>query len=60
MGTGGAAQSGSPVKESSFLNRETSVDEIETEEEGEPVKQSNRFQSNISPLAVQEGISIRR
>jgi cAMP-regulated phosphoprotein/endosulfine conserved region len=60
MGTGGAAQSCSPVKESSFLNRETSADEIETEEEGEPVKAPKRFQNIIGPPTVQEGIPIRR
>jgi hypothetical protein len=60
LGTGGAAQSGSPVKESSFLNRETSADDIETEEEGEPSKIPSRFANNISPSTVQEGIPIRR
>ena len=60
LGTGGAAQSGSPVKESSFLNRETSAEDIETEEEGEPSKIPSRFANNISPSTVQEGIPIRR
>jgi len=60
LGTGGAAQSGSPVKESSFLNRETSAEDIETEEEGEPTKAPNRFANNISPPTGQEGIPIRR
>ena len=60
LGTGGAAQSGSPVKESSFLNRETSAEDIETEEEGEPLKKPKRFANSISPLTVQEGIPIRR
>jgi len=59
LGTGGAAQSGSPVKESSFLNRETSAEDIETEEEGEPSK-AKRFAKSIGPSTVQEGIPIRR
>jgi hypothetical protein len=60
LGTGGVAQSGSPVKESSFLNRETSAADIEAEEEGEPSKAPNRFATSISPQTVQEGIPIRR
>lgn len=44
------AQSGSPVKESSFLNRETSASELENERAGD----------NISPPVVKEGIPIRR
>jgi hypothetical protein len=60
LGTGGAAQSGSPVKESSFLNRETSAEDIDTEEEGEPSKAPKRFAKSISPPTVQEGIPIRR
>jgi len=53
-GTAGA-QSGSPVKESSFLNRETSVDEMEEKENA-----GERGVNNISPPAVKEGIPIRR
>jgi hypothetical protein len=55
MNSGGMAQSGSPVKESSFLNRETSIDEMETKE----VKTS-RLQESVSPPPVKEGIPIRR
>lgn len=58
MSSGGMAQSGSPVKESSFLNRETSADELEADGKDE-VKQS-RMQNSVSPPAVQEGIPIRR
>jgi len=60
LGTGGVAQSGSPVKESSFLNRETSAEDIETEEEDEPSKPPSRFATSISPATVQDGIPIRR
>jgi len=51
----GAAQSGSPVKESSFLNRETSVDELEENDQG-----GERSKDNDSPPPVKEGIPIRR
>ncbi|TVY76056.1 mRNA stability protein [Lachnellula suecica] len=47
-------QSGSPVKESSFLNRETSVDELD-----DKAKTGERA-SNISPPPAKEGIPIRR
>ena len=53
-GTGGA-QSGSPVKESSFLNRETSVDELE-----ETDNTDERPNDNASPPPAKEGIPIRR
>jgi hypothetical protein len=56
MSSGGMAQSGSPVKESSFLNRETSVDELEKEEE----MKSSRLQESASPPPAKEGIPIRR
>jgi len=49
------AQSGSPVKESSFLNRETSVDELEQNE-----KLPSRMEDSVSPPPQQEGIPIRR
>jgi len=54
-GTGGA-QSGSPVKESSFLNRETSVDELEEKEK----KLGQRGVDSVSPPPAKEGIPIRR
>jgi len=47
--------SGSPVKESSFLNRETSVDELEKENTGGDDKQNS-----ISPQLPREGIPIRK
>jgi len=51
----GGTQSGSPVKESSFLNRETSADELEEKEiVGERIKDS------VSPPPLKEGIPIRR
>ncbi|KFY89804.1 hypothetical protein V500_05503 [Pseudogymnoascus sp. VKM F-4518 (FW-2643)] len=55
MGVAGGLASGSPVKESSFLNRETSVDE-EDGKENLPRGPS----TSVSPPAVGEGIPIRR
>jgi hypothetical protein len=55
MGIAGGPASGSPVKESSFLNRETSVDELEGKENAQ-----RGPASSISPLTVGEGIPIRR
>lgn len=55
LGVAGGLTSGSPVKESSFLNRETSVDEADAKEE-ESVGQDG----TISPPNVKEGIPIRR
>jgi len=54
---GGGVQSGSPVKEASFLNRETSAEELEGKEnEGEAAKKKD----SMSPPLVKEGIPIRR
>lgn len=53
LGMGGA-QSGSPVKESSFLHRETSVDEAEKD------TVADRVQDSASPPPAKEGIPIRR
>lgn len=55
MGMMGGPASGSPVKESSFLNRETSVDEQEGKE-----NVSRILPKNISPTSLREGIPIRR
>ena len=63
MGSGGTAQSGSPVKESSFLNRETSIDEMEDQENQETqrsTKLPSRFSESVSPPPLKEGIPIRR
>lgn len=46
-------QSGSPVKESSFLNRETSIDE-QDDSSGNPVNEEA-----ISPPPAKEGIPVR-
>ncbi|KAL3424345.1 camp-regulated phosphoprotein family protein [Phlyctema vagabunda] len=54
--THSAGQAGSPVKESSFLNRETSVDE--TEKQNAAV--ADRANDSVSPPLVKEGIPIRR
>ena len=51
----GGGQSGSPVKESSFLNRETSIDELDGGE-----KAGDRATDSISPPPQREGIPIRR
>lgn len=55
MSGAGGAQAGSPVKESSFLNRETSVDELDKD-----AVENSRVDDNISPPPVKEGIPIRR
>ncbi|TVY17668.1 mRNA stability protein [Lachnellula arida] len=52
-GSTAGLQSGSPVKESSFLNRETSVDEGDDKFAGDRA-------DNISPPPAKEGIPIRR
>lgn len=59
---GGVAQSGSPVKESSFLNRETSAEELEGELDGVGKKMGggSRMQESVSPPVAKEGIPIRR
>lgn len=51
----GVGQSGSPVKESSFLNRETSMDELEKENAG-----GVRVKDSVSPPPAKDGIPIRR
>ena len=65
---GGAlgAQSGSPVKESSYLKRETSVDDVvddEEEAEAEEKKQSSAaspsVEPTVSPPPQREGVPIR-
>jgi hypothetical protein len=43
------------VKESSFLNRETSVDEIDDKE-----NKDERVNDGVSPAPVKDGIPIRR
>jgi len=55
-GVNGGTQSGSPVKESSYLNRETSAEELE-EKEG---KEGGRKVESVSPPPAKEGIPIRR
>ena len=52
----GGLQSGSPVKEASFLNRETSIDEME----GKTKLGAGAREDNISPPPQKEGIPIRR
>lgn len=58
MGVAGGLASGSPVKESSFLNRETSVDDAEGKEGKENVPRGPS--KSVSPPAAGEGIPIRR
>ena len=55
-GVNGGTQAGSPVKESSYLNRETSANELEEKEN----KALDPKLGSVSPPAAQEGIPIRR
>jgi len=55
LGSSAGLQSGSPVKESSFLNRETSVDEIDDKE-----NKGERVNDSVSPPPAKDGIPIRR
>jgi hypothetical protein len=58
-GTAGlGGQAGSPVKESSFLHRETSIDDQEDEGAKAPEKQNSKEQSTSLPPA-QKGVPIR-
>ncbi|MCJ1307381.1 hypothetical protein MMC25_001027 [Agyrium rufum] len=66
MGSGSISsqggQSGSPVKESSFLHRETSLDDGASDNQLSPQQSggvSNPSEDNISPPPVKEGIPIR-
>lgn len=58
LGASNGAQSGSPVKESSFLNRETSIDELDNETEDKNL--GPRLESRVSPPPLNDGIPIRR
>jgi len=53
--SGNGTQAGSPVKESSFLNRETSAEELEGREGA-----GERGIDSVSPPPAKEGIPIRR
>jgi hypothetical protein len=55
LGSAAGLQSGSPVKESSFLNRETSVDEIDDKE-----NKGERVNASVSAPPAKDGIPIRR
>jgi len=54
-GVAGGSQSVSPVKESSFLNRETSVNELEDKDKAE-----DKASDNVSPRPAKDGILDRR
>lgn len=56
MGMGGitGAQSGSPVKESSYLNRQSSIDDVEDSK----VEQQKKKNGSVSPPPAKEGIPI--
>ncbi|KAK4466480.1 camp-regulated phosphoprotein/endosulfine conserved region-domain-containing protein [Cladorrhinum samala] len=55
------AQSGSPVKESSFLNRETSAEEIEKAGADTQEEQTSSAQAPVDPATgSQDGLPIRR
>jgi len=56
QGQGGHGQSMSPVKESSFLHRETSADDAE---EGDNSQERERVEESVSPPPVREGVPIR-
>ena len=60
LGGSGSAQSGSPVKESSFLYRETSAEELDESEASKAAKVAERANDSISPPPMKEGIPIRR
>jgi hypothetical protein len=55
-GVNGGNQSGSPVKESSYLNRETSAEELEEKDS----KDGGTLAQSISPPTIKDGIPIRR
>lgn len=57
LGVNGGLQSGSPVKESSYLNRETSADEIEKKSK---VGEEDAKMGHISPPPAVGGIPIRK
>ena len=52
---GVGAQSGSPVKESSFLHRETSIDEQDNEQQ----QGKGQLEQSVSPPLIKEGVPIR-
>ena len=65
MGGAGQGVAGSPVKESSYLHRETSIDEVEQEKRdaaNKVMKEQNAQtgQEAISPPAQVEGMPIRK
>ncbi|KAK0614983.1 camp-regulated phosphoprotein/endosulfine conserved region-domain-containing protein [Bombardia bombarda] len=53
-------QAGSPVKESSFLNRETSADDLEGSETAQQKKEADNSGAATSPQATKDAIPIRR
>lgn len=66
MGGAGQGVAGSPVKESSYLHRETSIDEVEQErrDAAKKVMQEQNAQTGgseaISPPPQVEGMPIRK
>jgi len=54
-GVAGGSQSANPVKESSFLNRETSVDELEDKDNVD-----DKANDNVSPSPAKDGIPVGR
>lgn len=54
-GVASGSQSGSPVKESSFLNTETSIEELEDKD-----KVVDKANDNVGPLPTKDGIPIGR
>ncbi|KAI9887609.1 MAG: hypothetical protein M1823_000593 [Watsoniomyces obsoletus] len=65
VGPGGhTMQSGSPVKESSFLHRETSIndqgEEVITNDDGNSRTEAEKPDASVSPPPVREGVPIRQ
>jgi len=58
LGVNGGIQSSSPVKESSYLNRETSADQLEKDNKGK--EDDDAKLGTISPPPQSDGIPIRR
>ncbi len=66
-GPGHAMQSGSPVKESSYLHRETSINDQEDGVDGDAANSTNNArteaekpEASVSPPPIREGVPIRQ
>lgn len=52
---GHGAQSGSPVKESSFLHRETSIND---QDDNAGMEEKDQMEASVSPPLVKDGVPI--